>query len=76
MAKSKHRSEARRMVEKGDFVMVDTQVGVVVTTGQELGGDLNDHTGVWFGSFEKGHPEVWTIPTEYLAPGPKPVFKH
>ena len=64
------------MVEKGDIVTVHTSVGVVVTTGQELGGDLDDHTGVWFGWFEDGHPIVKTIPTEYLTPGPDPVFQH
>jgi hypothetical protein len=37
---------------------------------------MEDHTGVWFGTFEKGVPEVWTIPTEYLVVGPEPVMKH
>jgi hypothetical protein len=76
MARPKQPTKPKRGVQKGDLVKIGTQVGVVVATGQELEGDLNDHTGVWFGSFEKGRPEVWTIPTEYLTSGPKPVFKH
>ena len=64
------------MVEKGDIVTVDGQVGVVVATGRELGGDLDDHAGVWFGSVADGHPEVWTIPTECLKAGPEPRYKH
>jgi hypothetical protein len=64
------------MLKKGDFVIINKDIGVVVVTGEELGGDLEDHTGVWFGTYEKGVPEVWTIPTEYLATGPEPVMKH
>jgi hypothetical protein len=36
------------MFKKGDFVSINGQVGVVVLTGRELPGDLDDHTGVWF----------------------------
>ena len=64
------------MVGKGDIVTINNRVGVVVATGQELGGELEDHTGVWFGSFDGEYPVVWTIPTEYVAAGPKPVFEH
>jgi hypothetical protein len=64
------------MFRKGDFVIINKQIGVVVKTGEELPGDSQDHTGVWFGTFEKGVPEVLTIPTEYLENGPEPVLKH
>ena len=64
------------MFKKGDFVTINKDVGVVVLTGDEMDGDLEDHTGVWFGTYEKGVPEVWTIPTEYLKNGPEPVLKH
>jgi hypothetical protein len=64
------------MFTKGEFVTINNQTGVVVLTGPELGSDLEDHTGVWFGIFEHGRPEIWTIPTEYLAEGPEPVMKH
>ena len=61
---------------KGEIVSVGGKVGVVVLTGKDLDGDLEDHTGVWFGSLENGRPEVWTIPTEYLSKGSEPIFKH
>jgi len=64
------------MVAKGDVVLVHTRVGVVVVTGEELGEGLDDHTGVWFGTFENDRPVVWTIPTEYLVKGPQPLLKH
>jgi hypothetical protein len=64
------------MHRKGDFVRINKQIGVVVMTGDELSGDLEDHTGVWFGTYEKDIPEVWTIPTKYLEKGPEPVLKH
>ncbi len=64
------------MFKQGDFVKLNKQVGVVVRTGEQLAGDLEDHTGVWFGKYEKGVPEVWTIPTDYLEKGPEPALKH
>ena len=64
------------MLKKGNFVKINNQTGVVVMTGDELPGDLRDHTAVWFGTYEKGIPEVWTIPTEYLEKGPEPLLKH
>jgi hypothetical protein len=64
------------MFQKGDFVKINNQVGVVVRTANELPGDSEDHTGVWFGTLEKGVPEIWTIPTEYLAGGPEQILKH
>jgi hypothetical protein len=64
------------MYDKGDFVKINKQVGVVVFTGKEMSEDLQDHTGVWFGTHENGAPEIWTIPTEYLKRGPEPVLKH
>ncbi|HYV35978.1 MAG TPA: hypothetical protein VE988_09770 [Gemmataceae bacterium] len=64
------------MFKKGDFVIINKQIGVVVTTGKELPGDSDDHTGVWFGTYENGVPEVWTIPTEYLEKGLEPVLYH
>ena len=57
-------------------VIINKQIGVVVLTGEELGEDLDDHAGVWFGTNEDGIPEVWTIPTESLSRGPHPVLKH
>ena len=64
------------MFKNGDFVTINNQIGVVVMTGEELPGDLEDHTEVWFGSYENDVPEVWTIPTEYLEKGPEPLLKH
>jgi hypothetical protein len=64
------------MFTKGDFVRINNRVGVVVLTGKELEGGLEDHTGVWFGASAGGEPEVWTIPTEYLLPGPQAVLRH
>ena len=64
------------MLKKGDFVEINKDIGVVVMTGEDLGDDLEDHTGVWFGTYQEGVPEIWTIPTEYLAKGPEPVMKH
>ncbi len=68
------------MFEKGSFVTINDCTGVVICTGQELleeiGADLDDHTGIWFGSLEGGGPVIRTIPTEYLQEGPHPRFKH
>lgn len=64
------------MFEKGRIVTVNDRVGVVVLTGKELVGDMDDHTGVWFGILDEGKPEVITIPTEYLTAGPPPLLKH
>ncbi len=64
------------MFKKGDFVTINKQVGVVIFCEGELGEYLQDHTAVWFGTLEKGAPEVWTIPTEYLENGPNYVLKH
>lgn len=64
------------MFKKGDFVRINKQVGIVVMTGKELPGDSDDHTGVRFGTYENGVPEVWTVPTEYLEKGPELVLKH
>jgi hypothetical protein len=69
------------MFKTGEFVVHNNQVGVVAMTGEDLvsrlpGSGLEDHTGVWFGTLEDGAPDVWTIPTEYLAKGPQPVMKH
>ena len=64
------------MFKKGEFVTINKEIGVVVKTGEELPGDSEDHTGVWFGTYEYGVPEVCTIPTEYLEKGPEPVLKH
>ena len=64
------------MFEKGRIVAVNDRVGVVVLTGKELEGDLEDHTGVWFGTLDDGKAEVITIPTEHLTAGPPPLLKH
>lgn len=64
------------MFTKGEFVTLNDQIGVVILTGTDMGGDLEDHTGVWFGTNDQGSPEVWTIPTEYLRKGPEAVMKH
>lgn len=68
------------MFERGAIVIVNNRIGVVVRSGHELceevGDDLDDHTGVWFGTMDSGTPEVWTIPTEYLSEGPEPKFTH
>lgn len=64
------------MFSKGDFVKINDDIGVVVATGDELGGDLLDHTGVWFGICEDGIPEVCTLPTEYLASFSEKKLRH
>ena len=64
------------MFQKGDFVTINQEVGIVAMTGEELPGDMEDHTGVWFGTFVQGVPEVRTIPTEYLEAGPRAVLRH
>jgi hypothetical protein len=64
------------MFKKGDFVTINNEIGVVIFTGDELPGDMDDHTGVWFGPDERGVSDVYTIPTEYLKEGPEPVLKH
>jgi hypothetical protein len=69
-------ARAFSMFHKGDFVTINQDVGIVVMTGDELPGDMGDHTGVWFGRCEERVPEVRTIPTEYLEPGPTPALKH
>ena len=61
---------------KGEIVSINNKVGVIVLTGKQLGGDLEDHVGVWFGNSADGVPEVWTVPTECLTPGPRPALKH
>lgn len=52
------------------------QVGIVAVEGTEIPGDAEDHVGVFFGNFDRGQPEIWTIPTEYLSSGPTIVLKH
>ncbi len=68
------------MIEKGTIVIVADRVGVVVRTGEELcketGADLDDHSGIWFGSLDGGIPVVRTIPSEYIQDGPRPLFEH
>lgn len=64
------------MFEKGRIVTLDGRLGVVVLVGEELDEDMGDHTGVWFGDVEGGRPVVFTVPTEYLAAGPRPVMEH
>lgn len=64
------------MFKAGDFVTVGGRLGIVAKTGAELESDVSDHTGVWFGTCDSDSPEVWTIPTEYLKPGPVPTYKH
>ena len=64
------------MFKKGDFVTINNKIGIVVMTGEQLPGEMKDHTAVWFGAFEKEVPEVLTIPTDYLATGPEPMMKH
>lgn len=64
------------MFEKGKFVILNGQIGVVVETPAAIGSNLNDHTAVWFGLTENGKPEIWTVPAEYLCAGPRPIVKH
>jgi hypothetical protein len=64
------------MFQIGDFIILNNQVGVVVRTGAELGEDMEDHTGVWFGTCEDNKPEVWTVPSEYLHEAPSALMKH
>ena len=46
------------MFQRGQIVTVNHRVGIVVFTGMELEGNLDDHTGVWFGTLDDGKPEV------------------
>ena len=64
------------MLVKGDIVTINDRVGVIVLSGEDLGVEFEDHSGVWFGDAENGIPEVWTIPTEYLSKCPQPNLKH
>ena len=64
------------MFKAGDFVILNNRVGVVTRTGNDLGEQMEDHTEVWFGTFDKGLPEVFSIPTEYISVGPQAVKKH
>lgn len=64
------------MFHRGEFVVINNDIGIVVRVGEELGNDAEDHTAVWFGTCENGKPEVWTIPTEYLKKGPQSVLRH
>ncbi len=64
------------MVSVGEFVRLGERLGVVVVTGESLGGDLADHSGVWFGTHEQGQPAVWLVPTDLLEPAPAPVLRH
>ena len=64
------------MLNKGEFVVINNDIGLVAFTGEELEGDLADHTGVWFGHLENRRPVIYTIPTDHLVKGPKPEFRH
>ena len=63
------------MLNVGDFVEIDGDIGVVIMLGSELankfGPDSNDHTAVWFG--DDITPGVYTIPTEYLTKWSAPI---
>lgn len=56
--------------------MLNEQVGIVSMEGADLPGDMEDHCGVFFGTFDHSQPEIWTIPSELLSPGPQFVLKH
>jgi hypothetical protein len=70
---------------RGDLVELDGLLAVVVG----LEGDPEvpeDHIAIWFGD-PRGvrksqggsggqHPEVWTVPAEYLVAAASPVWKH
>jgi len=73
---SENQSCERSNFSKGDFVTINGQVGIVAMVGAELPADMDDHCAVFFGTFEHDRPEIWTIPTKYLSPGPTFVFKH
>lgn len=64
------------MHRTGETVVLHGRVGVGVLLGRDLGQGLGDHTGVWFGTSEDDRPEVWTVPTGYLTPGPPPALRH
>jgi hypothetical protein len=72
-------------LRRGDLVELDGLLAAVV--GVE--GDANvpeDHVALWFGDphcqrmSEGGvggqHPEVWTVPEEYVVSAASPVYKH
>lgn len=56
--------------------MINGQVGIVAMEGADLPADMEDHCGVFFGTFEGNQPEIWTVPLQYLSPGPKIVLRH
>jgi hypothetical protein len=64
------------MFQRGDFIILNSDVGVVVMNGVEMEGDLDDHTMVWFGEIENGLPVTYTVPTDYLKVGPAPEVRH
>ncbi len=63
--------------EIGQFVMLP---GSGLGTVTHLPDDCyvsEDHVGVWFGTIDgDGQPIICTIPSDYLRPGPNPVFQH
>lgn len=63
-------------MSKGDLVVYETKMAVIVKTGQELmnvGFDDPDHLGLWFGEVtDTSEPIVYTIPAEYVEAQPQP----
>jgi len=76
-------------VQRGDLVELKGRPGVVVALAGEVIGAAEvpeEHVAVWYGDGEakptwKGGTanvptEVWTVPLEYLEPGPAPTVLH
>jgi hypothetical protein len=63
-------------VSIGDFALLNNRIGVIVESGETLGGDLTDHVAIWFGDLVDGSPEVWTVPIEVVRSGPEPIQRH
>jgi hypothetical protein len=63
-------------MSKGDLVVYQTKMAVIVKTGQELvtvGFDDPDHLGLWFGEVtDTDEPIVHTIPAVYVEAQPQP----
>ena len=54
------------------FVRYQGRVGIIAETGREMtekniGSDLDDHLGLWFGDFDQaGRPVIYSIPAELV----------
>jgi len=66
------------LLERGQFVMVGTNPGVVVAFFGDDPMVPEEHVGIWYGQTDDdGAPKVRTVPVEYAIPRNKPpVYYH